>query len=61
LTWLLIGLPGCKKEIMVTLPDDISSRARVAYDVLLATDTTGNYYNGLVITAALEGQYELAL
>jgi tetratricopeptide (TPR) repeat protein len=40
--WLLIGLPGCKKEI-VTLPGDsrISSRAKVADDVLLDSDSVG--------------------
>ena len=39
--WLLIGLPGCKKEIIVTPNAEISSRARVADDVLLDTDSVG--------------------
>jgi tetratricopeptide (TPR) repeat protein len=59
----LIGLPGCKKEQVVTPTADMPSRARVADDVLLTTntDTTGNYYNTLGVTAALAGQYDLAL
>jgi tetratricopeptide (TPR) repeat protein len=59
--WLLIGLPGCKKEQVVMPTAEVSSRARVTNDVQLATDTTGNYYNVLGVTAALEGQYDLAL
>jgi tetratricopeptide (TPR) repeat protein len=39
--WLLIILPSCKKEIVVTLPADVSSRARVADDVLLDSDSVG--------------------
>ena len=61
--WLLIGLPACKKEQVVTPTADMSSRARIADYVLLTTntDTTGNYHNELGVTAALAGQYDLAL
>jgi tetratricopeptide (TPR) repeat protein len=38
---LLIGLPGCKKEQVVTPTADISSRAKVADDVLLDSDSLG--------------------
>jgi tetratricopeptide (TPR) repeat protein len=42
ITWLLIGLPGCKKEIVVVAPTaDLSSRAKVADDVLLDSDSVG--------------------
>jgi tetratricopeptide (TPR) repeat protein len=68
LAGLLIGLSGCKKEPVLTpaaemFARDMSSRARVGDDVLLATntDTTGNYYNSLGVDYALKGQYELAL
>jgi hypothetical protein len=42
LAGLLIGLPGCKKEIVVVAPTaDLSSRAKVADDVLLDSDSLG--------------------
>ena len=41
LAGLLISLPGCKKEIVVAPSADLSSRARVAYDVLLDSDSLG--------------------
>ncbi len=62
---LLIGSSGCKKEpVQDVIPTTgMYSRARLADDVLLATntDTTGNYYNNLGVNAALEGHYDLAL
>jgi tetratricopeptide (TPR) repeat protein len=41
ITGLLIGLSGCKKEIVVAPTADLFSRAKVAEDVLLDSDSVG--------------------
>jgi len=41
ITWFLIGLSGCKKEIVVAPTADLFSRAKVADDVLLDADSLG--------------------